>query len=125
MSLAQDLIKDTEELCYHWDKVSVPDNQGGTTPKYRRGAPFYASFAYRDSTEARIGAAQGVKALWDVMTARNVTLQYHDVFERVSTGQIYRATADNSNNQTPPNAGLFLRNVPAEEWNIPENDIVI
>lgn len=113
------LFDDAMEMFYHLDKITQPDGQGGTIAVYKRGASFFAAATFDNSTEARIGAAQGAKSLYTIHTHRNINLQYHDVVERARDNKIFRVTSDGDDNQTPPSAGLDIRQVAAEEWTPP------
>jgi hypothetical protein len=66
--------------------------------------------------QARIAEAQGVKSLYTITTTKNVNLQFHDVFKRVSDNKIFRVTSDGDDNKTPASASLNMRQVTAEEF---------
>ena len=113
------LLEEAMENCIMMDKTTRPDGYGGTIPKWVDGAEFQASISFDVSTEARIGEKQGVTNLYTVVTGRNVNLQYHDVFRRLSDQKVFRVTSDGDDKKTPSSAGLNMRVVSAEEWSIP------
>lgn len=112
------LLSEAMENCIMLDKVTTPDGYGGITTSWRDGAPFTAAIVYNNSMNARVANVQGVTSLYTVTTAKNVNLQYHDVFRRESDGKIFRVTSDGDDNRTPASASLNMRNVSAEEYEV-------
>lgn len=113
------LLDNAMERCYLLDKSTTPDGRGGYIPTWREGAEFRAAITYDTSMEARTAEAQGVKALYTVTTRKAMNLQYHDVFRRVEDGKVFRVTSDGDDHHTPATAGLDMRQVTAEEYEIP------
>ena len=113
------LLDATKEKCVMLDRISTSDGYGGITYTWQTGATFSASIAFDTSIEAVQAQAAGATALYFVLTGKEINLQYHDVFQRVSDGQIFRVTTDGNDDKTPKTAGLNLRKVRAEEWVIP------
>lgn len=116
MSLIEDSM---EQVCF-MEKVRVPDGEGGFTTAWNEGAQFRASITFDSSMQARIADKQGVTSLYTVTTAKNASLEYHDVLKRLSDGKVFRITSDGDDRQTPASArfGQYLQ-VTAEEWVIP------
>ena len=112
MSLFHDAMTDAVML----DKQSVGDGEGGFTSKWSEGAAFRAAITFDTSIEARAAGKQGVTSLYLVSTQKNVVLQYHDVFKRLSDGKIFRVTSDGDDKFTPRSSTLDIRQVTAEEW---------
>lgn len=110
------LLTDAMELCVLLDKQHSPDGHGGTKTSWVESVEFQAAISYDTSVQAKVAQSQGVRDLIKVTTVREVSLDYHDVFKRVSDGQTFRVTSKGSNNKTPPSAGLNMRQVDAEEW---------
>ena len=110
------LLDEARETCTMLDKRSVPDGLGGFMYVWTEGATFMASIALHDSIEARVAEKQGVTALYDVHTRKEINLQYHDVFRRESDGKTFRVTSDGDDKKTPRSAALNDRVVSAEEW---------
>ena len=92
---------------------------GGEKDNVPDGAEFYAAITFDTSMQARIAEAQGVKNLYTVTTRKAMNLQYHDVFRRAEDGKVFRVTSDGDDNKTPATAGLNMRQVTAEEYEIP------
>lgn len=113
------LLEEAMEICTILDKTTTPDGYGGVITNWVDGAEFSAAIVFDNSIEARIGEHQGVTNLYTITTKKNVNLQYHDVFKRSSDGKIFRVKSDGDDNKTPVSAGLNMRQVSAEEWEIP------
>lgn len=113
------LLDEAMEKCILLDEMTVPDGYGGVDSRWVPGAEFEAAIVFNNSLEARIADKQGVTSLYTVTTRKNINLQYHKVFMRVSDGKIFRVTSDGDDNKTPASANLNMRNVSAEEWEIP------
>lgn len=116
------LVYDSMEDSYIIDKVTRLDDYGSVVTDYVKGAPFQASYSFDDSTTARIAAQEGVKTRYTIMTKRSVVLQFPDVIVRESDGKYFRIMSDGKDNKTPKIAGLDLRAVEAEEWELPKDE---
>ena len=114
------LLDLSKEQCHMLDKTTEPDGYGGYRPTYKAGAEFYAAITLDTSMEARVAEKQGVTSLYTVTTGRELTLEYHDVFVRVRDGKIFRVTSDGDDKYTPASASLNMRQVTAEEWQLPQ-----
>lgn len=113
------LLDEAMEKCILLDEITTPDGYGGVDSRWVPGAEFEAAIVFNNSMEARIADKQGVTSLYTVTTHKNINLQYHKVFRRISDGKIFRVTSDGDDNKTPMSATLNMRNVSAEEWEIP------
>lgn len=110
------LLLDAFENCIMMDKTTASDGRGGFTTAWTDGAEFSAAIVFESSMQARAAEAAGVTALYTITTTKNVNLQYHDVFRRVSDGKIFRVTSDGDDKKTPVSASLNMRQVTAEEF---------
>ena len=115
------LLTEAMTTCCFINRAIVPDGEGGRITTWTDGAEFRAAIRLDNSTQARIAAAQGVTALYTVITPRSVVLQYHDVIRRYSDNKVFRITSDGDDKRTPNSAGLDMRSVSAEEWVIPRD----
>lgn len=100
------------------DKTTTPDGYGGYVPVWSEGVEFQAAITLDTSIEARTAESQGVTSLYTVTTRKAMNLQYHDVFQRVSDNKVFRVTSDGDDKKTPPMAGLNMRQVSAEEYEL-------
>jgi hypothetical protein len=102
-------------------KERVPDGVGGFITTWTEGAEFSATSRLDNSTVAKIAQAQGVTAVYTIITRKNITLEFHDVVKRVRDGKIFRVTSDGDDKRTPSTATLDMRSVSAEEWSLPND----
>lgn len=115
------LLAEQMEQCAMLDKTTSPDGYGGYVYTYSDGAEFMAAITFDTSIEARTAEKQGVTSLYTVTTGKELTLEYHDVFRRIRDGKIFRVTSDGDDKYTPASASLNMRQVTAEEWELPTN----
>lgn len=101
------------------DRTTVEDGYGGYISTYTEGAKFQAAATFNNSTDARIAAVQGAVDRYKITTRKAINLQYHDVIKRLSDNKIFRVTTDGDDVKTPPSASLNMRQVDAEEWELP------
>lgn len=112
------LLSEAMEECIILDKITVDDGYGGVKQTYVSSATIHAAIVFDTSIQARIADKQGVTSLYTVTTPRTITLNYHDVFRRVRDNKIFRVTSDGDDKYTPKSAGLDMRQVTAEEFEI-------
>lgn len=110
------LLSDAMERCAFQNKAVSPDEYGGYVTTWTDGAEFDAAIVFDTSIEARVADKQGVTSLYTVTTGRGLTLEYHDVFKRLSDGKIFRVTSDGDDKYSPKSSALNMRQVTAEEW---------
>lgn len=114
MSLIDDFMSD----CVMLDKTTAADGYGGYTTVWNEGAIFKAAITFDTSMQARTAEKAGVSSLYTITTSRALTLEYHDVFKRLSDNKIFRVTSDGDDLFTPKSAGLDMRQVTAEEFTL-------
>ena len=113
------LLSDAMEKCIMLDKRTQADGYGGYTTTWVEGAEFNAAIVLDTSIEARTAEQAGVTALYTVTTNKSINLQYHDVFKRSRDKKIFRVKSDGDDKYTPKSASLNMRQVTAEEWELP------
>lgn len=113
------LLSEAMETCIMMDRQTTPDGYGGYISTYVAGAEFVAAIVLDNSIEARKAEQAGVTALYTVTTRKAMNLQYHDVFKRKRDNKIFRVTSDGDDKLTPKSAALNMRQVSAEEWELP------
>ena len=114
MSLLDDMMYD----CVFLYKQRTDDGYGGYKTVWTEGAGFKAAITFDTSLEARIADVQGVTSLYTITTQKSLVLEYHEVFKRLSDNKIFRVTSDGDDKFTPKSAGLDMRQVTAEEWEL-------
>lgn len=107
------------EECVFVEKTRAPDGEGGYVTQWADGASFSCAIVRDSSTEARVAEASGIKNVYMVTVAKTVPLEFHDVFRRVSDGQVFRVTSNADDQKTPERASFQLARVSAEEWRLP------
>lgn len=112
------LLDEYFEPCVIMDRISARDPYGSFVEKWTPGAEFEAAIVLDDSVQARVAAVQGVTGVYTVTVRKPMRLQYHEVFKRLSDNQIFRVTSKDEK-QTPKSASLNMRQVNAEEWELP------
>ena len=112
------LLSEAMESCIMMDKQTRSDGYGGFITTWVEGAEFKSAIVLNNSIEARIAEQAGVTALYTVTTSKNINLQYHDVFKRSGDGKVFRVTSDGDDKHTPESAGLDMRQVSAEEYQL-------
>jgi hypothetical protein len=110
------LLSEAMANCIRLHKITVDDGYGGEKVQWVEGASFMAAIVKNSSLQARIAEQQGVTSLYTVTTPKITTLEYHDVFKRLSDGKILRVTSDGDDDYTPDSATIDMRQVTAEEW---------
>lgn len=116
------LVKEAMEKSYIIDKTTVPDGYGGVKTSYVQGAEIQVAYSFNTSTEARIASQQGINNRYTLYTSRSVILRFPDIVKRDSDGKYFRITSDGDDKRTPNSAGLDLRAVEAEEWEITQDE---
>lgn len=114
MSLLDEFSAD----CVVLNKSTIDDGYGGYITTWSEGAMFKAAIAFASSIQARQAEKQGVTSLYSVFTDKSMTLQYHDVFKRLSDSKIFRVTSDGDDEFTPESSPLNKRRVTAEEYTL-------
>lgn len=102
--------------CKMMDKTTVADGIGGFTHQWVEGAGFMAAIVKDNTMQARIAEQEGVTELYTVTVDKNIELDFHDVFKRVSDGQIFRVTSNITDAKTPSVASFQFGQVTAERW---------
>ena len=114
------LLKEAMESCVLLNKVSASDGYGGRKDAWvESDVTFDAAVVFDTSMQARRANAEGVKSLYTVTTEKEFTLEYHEVFKRISDDKVFRVTSDGDDKHTPVSATLNMRQVTAEEWSLP------
>lgn len=113
------LLDEAMQPCIKLNKSTASDGYGGHTSSWVDGDTFYAALVLDTSIEARVAEQQGVTGRYTITTNKDINLQYHDVFKRVCDNKVFRVVSDGDDKCTPASAGLNMRQVSAEEWQLP------
>lgn len=112
------LLSDAMTECVYINVAIVPDERGSNITTYTDGGKFQAAFELQNSLNEAVAMAQGVKGIYRVTTARDVRLEFHQIFRRLSDGKTFRVDSKDDSH-TPETASLNMRVVRAEEWEVP------
>ena len=115
------LLSQAMQTCTMIAKTVVADGYGGYTTAWVDGEELESAIVFDTSMQARIADAEGVSSRYTVTTKRDFVLKFHDVFRRESDGKVFRVTSDGDDKYTPSSASLDMRQVTAEEWELPQN----
>lgn len=113
------LLSESMETFKFLNKQTTEDGYGGYRRQWTDGATFQAAAVKDDSIQTQIAMAQGVTAVYTITTSKAVNLDFHDVVRRERDKKIFRITTDSADKATPPSATLNMRQVRAEEWQLP------
>ena len=115
-----DMLNDYEERCVFVEKKRVPDGYGTSKTVWTEGSEFIALFDFDSSTEAMIASQEGFTSSYRVYVPKEVDLDYHEVFKRLSDGVYFRVTGDGTDDRTPSTSDLNMRLITAERWELPD-----
>ena len=112
------LIDAFKTACKYMTKTKASDGIGGYVNTWTEGASFNAAIVKNSTIEAKIAEKQGVTEVYTVTVDSNVSLDYHDVFKRVSDGAIFRVTSNDIDSKPPSVATFSFNQVSAERWEL-------
>ena len=94
-----------------------PDGEGGFIYDWEMGEEFTAAFDFQASMQAKAAEKQGVTGLWNILVKKETRLEFHNIFKRLSDGQVFRVTS-RDDRAARKSAGRGLRLMSAEEWTL-------
>lgn len=113
------LLNDYMEQFVILDKTTVDDGYGGYTTVWKAGATINGALAIANESDVVVAGAAGEKTTHTLLVSKGITLDYHDVLQRVADEKIFRVTRSGDEVYTPKSAGLNLRKVALESWELP------
>ena len=112
------LIEQMMEKCRILNHIREDDPYGSETERWTEGSTFEAAFIKDSSTEAVVAQQQGLKEIFTIVTKKGFSLDYHDVFKRVSDGQTFRVTSKTKDSEAPEASTVRIAKVTAEKWEL-------
>lgn len=112
------LLDEFRSACRVLNKVRESDGMGGYRVTWQEGVEFSAAFEYMGSAETIIAEKQGTARTYRIYVPRSLSLDYHDVFRRISDGAVFRVTNVGVDRQTPSTTALDLRLIECERWEL-------
>ena len=95
------------------------DDYGGYTEAWTPGSKFKAAIAKDSSPEQLVAEQQGVSESFKVVVQKSFSLDYHDVFQRLSDNAIFRVTSKTTDSTAHPASTVKIAKVTAERWVLP------
>lgn len=111
------LLSKAFESCRMLDKCAGKGIDGSKHMRYEPGKGFSCALVYEKSSGKKIGYANDVLDSYTVYLPLETTLNYHDVFMRLSDNKTFRITSNGSDKKPPEGAGIRYRTVTAEAFN--------
>ena len=115
------LIEQMMEECCILNHIREDDPYGSSTDTWQDGSKFRASIIKNSTTEATIAEKQGISEIFTVVHYKSFSLDYHDVFRRLSDGQIFRVTSNTKDSTAPEASTVKIAKVTAEKWVLPND----
>ena len=113
-----DMMQDCNILTF----TRTDDDFGSYTEAWTKGDDFKAAIIKNTTTEMQIAEKQGISEAFTVVVDKGFTLNYHDVFQRVSDGAIFRVTSKTVDSESHPASTIKIAKVTAERWELPSED---
>lgn len=113
------LLTQMMEKCCILNHVRTDDDFGGYTDAWTEGATFDAAIAKNASPEQLVAEQQGLTEQFTVVVNQDFTLDYHDVFKRLSDYSIFRVTSRTQDSTAHPASTIKIAKVTAERWELP------
>lgn len=102
------------------EQTLAPDGEGGSNVTYEAVGTFQAAVATVSRREGTEGEAMRNVTTYQITTRRSEELTYHQIIRREKDQKYFRITSNGKDRTTPLSAGLDMRVVSAEEWQMPE-----
>lgn len=113
------LLESMMEECRILNHIRADDAYGSVVDTWADGAKFDAAIIKNSTIEATIAEKQGIAEIFTVVTRKDFPLEYHDVFRRLSDGQIFRVTSETKDSTAPEASTVKIAKVTAEKWVLP------
>ena len=113
------LLTQMMEECQILNHVRTDDDFGGYTESWTEGATFKAAIAKMSSPELVVAEKQGISETFTVVVEETFSLDYHDVFKRLSDNAIFRVTSRTTDSTAHPASTVKIAKVTAERWVLP------
>jgi hypothetical protein len=107
------------EDCQILNHIRKDDDFGGYTDTWEGGARFKAAIAKDSSPEQLVAEKQGISESFTVVVDKAFSLDYHDVFKRLSDNSIFRVTSRTTDSTAHPASTVKIAKVTAERWVLP------
>lgn len=113
------LLDSMMEECRIMNHIRVDDEYGSSADYWSEGSKFSATIVKNSTTEAIVAEREGITEIFTVIVKKGMTLDYHDVFKRLSDGQIFRVTGTTKDSEAPNASMVKIAKTTAEKWVLP------
>lgn len=113
------LLDSMMEQCRILNHIREDDPYGSSVDYWSDGATFDATIIKNSSPEVMVAEKQGIAEIFTVVTRKGFQLDYHDVFRRLSDGQVFRVTSNVADSEAPEASTIKIAKVTAEKWVLP------
>ena len=113
------LLTQMMDDCRILNHITGDDPMGGYKDDWTDGATFKAAIAKVNSPEVLVAEQQGVHEQFTVVVYDTFSLDYHDVFKRLSDNAIFRVTSRTPDSTAHPASTIRVSKVTAERWELP------
>ena len=107
------------EQCRILNHIREDDPYGSSVDYWADGATFDATIIKNSSPEVMVAEKQGIAEIFTVVIRKGFQLDYHDVFRRLSDGQVFRVTSNVTDSKAPEASTIKIAKVTAEKWVLP------
>lgn len=111
--------------CVLLAKSRAPDRLGGYKTAWVEDIHFIAAWEYMSAAEVVLAEQQGTSRVYRIYIDKKLDLDYHEVFKRVTDGQLFRVTNSGEDRQTPASSRLNRRLVEVEKWELPSGEVIV
>ena len=116
------LMDEYNASCTLLEKTRKKDGLGGYTTTWTPGLTFDAAWEFQSAPEITVAEQQGVARTYRIYVDKTLNLDYHEVFRREDTKEVYRVTNPGTDRKTPTGSLLGKRLIEVEKWEIPPED---
>lgn len=114
------LLEEAMTKCIMLEKTTESDGMGGSVDTYTDGQEFYAAIVVKTGNMSDNALSKREHCVYTVTTRKNTDLNFYDIFKRLSDNKTFRVIPQSVEEyKTPNSAWLNMKNVDAEEWEIP------
>ena len=107
-------LEDFFEAFCVMDWRSVSDGGGGFVWEWTDGFPFDGHAVLNTTTQMQIAQQTGTKAIYTLVTARELPFEKDDRVKRIRDGAIFKITADPGDRKTPAFSSINAAEVTME-----------
>jgi len=110
------LLNEFSQTFVMMEKTRTADGEGGFVNNWQQGVQFTMPQAHESTIQAQVAEKAGTASTYYFLPDKSMSFDYHDVFKRVSDGQIFRVTSPSGEEVTPAMSALNRTKITAEKW---------